>query len=308
LLWVSAALLALLFGTAAYAASVLTGEESAVTIEEAALRSGPNGDEIVVQVNVSGKANNPSCYLRGGSSWTESTWPDADLTELRVLGDTAIYTYFRDRNPKGQTVDSEQTPLFAYCAAGTGTGGGGPSFRSDESHVQGTAAPGTAPAETERRLVRKDMASRAIEPPVATLSFGGRSAEGSPGPYCWTPGERDEDENALWCWHKTERPVPEASEALRVPAGSTMSLKFGSEADLDSVVPLTQRLSGETPVGNTWGGTRPEILEATEQADGRYVVPVPAATTPGEYLVSVDVAGPVGEARYSFRVSVAEGN
>lgn len=302
----SVAILALLFGSAAYAASsFLTGEETDLKIEQAALQSGPNGDRIVVQLKVSGEANNPSCSLlqgvaRPGLSRTESPWLDDDLTELWVLGDKSIYTYFEDRNVSDGSVDTSRTPLYAFCDAGTGTG---PGRRVDEAHVAGTAAPGTEQEQQGPEFVRKDMSSPAIRPLAATLSHGGASVEGSLGPYCWIPGPRDKEKNVLWCWNKAEDKagVPDASETIRVPAGATMDLRFEGEPNLDSLAALPQRLSGGNPTGSV-PGSKPHGTLRVERVGDRLEIPI--TLDAGEYLVSVDARGPDGEASYYFRVAV----
>jgi hypothetical protein len=302
LILTSAAIFAVLFGSAAYAASVLTGEESAVTIERAALQSGPSGSEIVVQVRVSGEANNPRCVLLQGSPRAESTWLDDDLTELRALGDTSVYTYFEDRNMSDGSVDTSRTPLYVQCDAGTGPGGTGPGGRADEAHVAGTAEPATEPGTQKREFVRKDMSSPAIKPPTATLSYAGTSANGTLGPYCWSPGTEDAGA-VLWCWNKAEAAVPATGETIRVPAGSRLDLRFGGEPGLDSVIALPQRLTGGNPANGVPGGKLHGTLRVERVGDR---LEIPVTLTAGEYLVGVDVEGLDGEAHYFFRVDVTK--
>ena len=183
--WVLAALLAMLFGTAAYAVSGLT--RSDLTIEEAALRSGERGDEIVVQVRAMGSANLPECILVEGVAQNESSWPDEDLTESFDVGNTTVYTFHEDKDPTKNVSNPKRTPLYAVCSAGTGPGGTGPGVRYDEAHVAGTPGAGMDLAYDGREFVRKDMPSQQIKPPVSTLSSGKQSVEGAAGPYCWSP-------------------------------------------------------------------------------------------------------------------------
>lgn len=200
--WVVAALAALLFGTAAYAASSMTVSD--VSVEEAVLQDGPDGDRVVVRVRATGGADLPWCYLTQGPSGKESRWFDDDLTESMNVGDETVLTFHEDADPLGEPVNPDRVPFFAACSAGTGPGGGGPGVRSDEAHVAGTAK-GEAPWPTEgRAFVRKDMEYRHITPPVSTLSSDSRTVEGEFGTYCWSPGQKDEDEDALWCWDEQE--------------------------------------------------------------------------------------------------------
>jgi hypothetical protein len=294
--WVFAVLLVLLFGTAAYAVSGLT--RSDLTIEEAALRSGEQGDEIVVRVRATGSANLPWCILVEGAAQNESSWPDEDLTESWQVGNTTVFVFHEDQDPIKNVSDPKRTPFYAVCSAGTGPGGSGPGVRSDAAHVAGTLAGGNNLASDGREFVRKDMSSQQIRPPVAILSSGEDSVEGAAGPYCWSPGSKSEEENVLWCWNETgvEGQVPPQEDTLHVSAGSTMVLKFGGEAKLDSVV------AGAWPLfyGELTGRPAKE-LRAIRSGDH---VEIPADLPPGEYLLGVFVSGPKGEADYAFRVAV----
>ena len=309
--WVLAALLVLLFGTAAYAVSGLT--ESGLTIEEASLQRGENGDEIVVRVRATGSANLPWCFLVEGPAMeamrrfedggelpqgrVDSLWPDGDLTESWQVGDTTVFVFHEDKDPPKDVADPRRTPFFALCEAGTGPGGTGPGGRSDEAHVEGTPE-GDIPPSEEQEFVRKDMASQEIRPPVATLSSGKESVEGAAGPYCWSPGAKSEEENVLWCWNDTgvEGQVPKEEDTLSVAAGSTMVLSFGGQPRLDSV------MAGATPLfyGELTG--QPGKSLRTVRQDDR--IEIPADLPAGQYLVLVHVFGPEGEADYAFRVAV----
>lgn len=298
--WVLATILVLLFGTAAYAVSGLT--RSDLTIEEAALRSGERGDEIVVQVSATGSANLPECFLVEGAAQNESSWPDEDLTESFDVGNTTVYTFHEDKDPTKNVSDLKRTPLYAVCSAGTGPGGTGPGVRYDMVHVGGTRVAEVPPALKaleEGKFVRKDMASQEIRPPVATLSSGDASVEGAAGPYCWSPGSKSDEDNVLWCWNETgvEGQVPNEEDALNVAAGSTMILSFDGQPRLDSVMAGAGPLFyGELATG------RPGKSLRTTRRDGR--IEIPADLPAGEYLVLMHVSGPEGEADYAFRVAV----
>lgn len=311
--WVVAVLLLALFGTAAYAASGLIPSD--LTIEEATLQRGPEGDEIVVRASATGKANLPECFLvegpameamqrqeRGGKPMEgriDSTWPDADLTESYDLGNDTVYVFHDDRDARGRKVDPERTPFFAMCTAGTEPGGTGPGVRSDVVHVEGTPGSDATLASEERDFVRKDMTSQEIRPPVATLSFGDRAMEGDPGPYCWSPGSKSEEKNTLWCWGKEENEgVPQKNKTLKVPAGSTMLFDFGGRPKPDSVVAGAYPLSYGRITGRPATGLR-------MREDGR--LELPSDLRAGGYSVAVWVSGPKGEATYSYRIAVENG-
>lgn len=292
--WVLAVLLATLFGTAAYAASTMTVSD--VSVEEAVLQDGPGGDQVVVRVRARGKADLPWCYLTQGSSLQDSRWFDDDLTEQRNFGHKTIFTFFEDDTPSGGPVDTQSTPLFAACSAGTGPGGGGPGVRYDDAHVAGTAEGDPPWPSKDREFVRKDMEYRQIAPPVSTLSSGSRTVEGEFGTYCWSPGARDEDEDALWCWDEQEHGgVPGEGKTLEVAPGSTLVLDFGGEVRPDHAV------AGAFPISyDRLTGQAPTDLRVEE--DGR--IPVSEDMPAGEYAVGVLVAGPQGEADYAFRIDV----
>ncbi len=310
---VLATLLLLLFGTAAYAVSGLT--ESGLSIEEAALRRGESGDEITVRVRATGSANLPECFLVEGPAMeamrrfegggeppkgrVDSLWPDDELTESWDMGDTTAFVFHEDKDPANDAADPRRTPFFAVCSAGTGPGGTGPGTRDDEAHVAGTPEGEITPPSEEQQFVRKDMSSQQISPPVAILSSGKETVEGAPGPYCWSPGSKSEEENVLWCWNETgvEGQVPNEEDALSVAAGSTMVLSFDGQPRLDSMVAGAGTLfHGELTTG------RPGKSLQTTRQDGR--IEIPADLPAGEYLVLVHVSGPQGEADYAFRVAV----
>ena len=314
--WVLATLLVLLFATAAYAVAGLT--ESGLTIEEASLRRGESGDEITVRVRATGSANLPECFLVEGPAMEamrrsenggdppkgrlDSVWPDDDLTESWDAGDTTVFVFHEGKDLPKDTADPRRTSFYAMCTAGTGPGGTGPGIRDDEAHVGGTPEGEIPPPPSgEKQLVRKDMTSQQIRPPVATLSSGKETVEGAAGPYCWSPGSKSEEEDVLWCWNETgaEGQVPDERDALSVAAGSTMVLGFGGRPRLDSV------MAGASPLfyGDVTGQPGKDLR--TIRRDGRFEIP--ADPPAGEYLVHVHVFGPEGEADYAFRVAV-EGN
>lgn len=292
--WVVAALIVTLFGTAAYAASGMTVSD--LTVEEAVLQNVPGGDQIVVRVSATGSADLPWCYLTQGRSLQDSQWFDDDLTESVNLGDETIFTFYEDTDPSGKPVDPARTPFFVACSAGTSPGGDGPGVRYDDAHVEGTAG-GKAPWPSEsREFVRKDMEYRQITPPVSTLSSGSKSVEGEFGTYCWSPGQKDNDEDALWCWDEQEHGgVPGRDKTLHVTPGSTLLFDFGGEvqpnyADAGAFPLSFGRLTGRA------------ATDLRMESNGRIQVPgdIPA----GEYATSVFVSGPQGEADYSFRIAV----
>ena len=219
------------------------------------------------------------------------------------MDDTTVFAFHGDKDPANDAADPRHTPFFAVCSAGTGPGGTGPGIRDDEAHVAGTPEGEILPPTEDQQLVRKDMASQQIRPPVATLSSGKESVEAAAGPYCWSPGSKSEEDNVLWCWNETgaEGQVPNEEDTLSVAAGSTMVLSFAGQSRLDSVMagagPL---LYGELATG------RPGESLRTIPQEGRFEIP--ADLRAGEYLVLVHVFGPEGgEADYAFRVAV-EGN
>lgn len=298
--WVLAALLAaLLFGTAAYAVSGLT--RSDLLIEEASLRSGDRGDEVMVRVRAVGSANLPWCTLVEGAALHESAWADDDLTESWDLGDTTVLVFHEAKDAPQAVTDPRRMPLYAVCSAGTGPGGGGAGVRYDAVHVAGTREaqmPPTLEALAGRDFVRQDMATQEIRPPVATLSSGDASVEGTAGPYCWSPGPKSDEDNVLWCWNETgvKGQLPEEKDALSVAPGSTMVLTFGGQPTLDHV------MAGATPLvyGELTGQAGKRLR--TIRRDGRIEIPVDLPA--GGYFVGVYVFGPEGEADYAFRVTV----
>jgi len=311
--WVFAALLVMLFGTAAYAVAGLT--ESGLTIEKASLQRGESGGEIMVRVRTTGSANLPECFLVEGPAMEamrrfedggeppkgrlDSLWPDDDLTESWDVGDTTVFVFHEDKDPARTAADPGRTPFFAVCSAGTGPGGTGPGIRDDEAHVAGTPVGEIPPPPEEQEFVRKDMAAQETRPPTAVLSSGKESVEGAAGPYCWSPGSKSEEEEVLWCWNETgaEGQVPNEEDTLSVAAGSTMVLSFGGQPRLDSVIAGAHPLFyGELAT------SRPGKDLRTIRRDGR--VEIPAHLSAGEYLVLVHVSGPKGEADYAFRVTV----
>lgn len=294
--WIIAALVAALFGATAYAASTTEKVISDVTIERAALQEAPGQDQMVVRVRATGSVELPWCYLSHGSSIQGSTWIDDDLTEQRNFGDIAVFTFFEDTSPSGAFVDPSRTPFFVSCSAGTNPGGDGPGSRYDEAHVAGTA-PGETPMPTnDREFVKKDMQFQQITPPASTLTSNGRTVEGEFGTYCWSPGHRDEDENALWCWDEQENNgVPKQNKTLNVSPGSTLVFDFGGE------VAPERADAGAAPLayGRLTGGAGIDLSVAS---DGR--IQVPDDTKAGEYAMGVFVSGLQGEVEYLFRIDV----
>lgn len=292
--WGLTVVAAVLFGTAAYAASSMTVSD--VTVEEAVLQKAPDGDRIVVRVRATGSAELPWCYVTQGRSLQDGTWFDDDLTEQRTFGDVAVFTFHEDETPSGEPVDPERVPFFAACSAGTSPGGDGPGVRSDDAHVAGTAE-GEPPWPTEdREFVRKDMEYRQITPPVSTLTSDGRTVEGEFGTYCWSPGRRDEDENALWCWDEQENDgIPGEDKSLTVSAGSVLAFNFGGEVKPDHTI------AGAAPMA--YGKLTGRAATDLRIADGGRIR-LPEDMRAGEYAMGVFVSGPQGEAEYSYRIDV----
>ena len=121
--WAFAALLTMLFATAAYAVAGLT--ESDLTIEEASLQRGESGDEITVRVRVTGNANLPECFLVEGPAMEamrrfenggdppkgrlDSVWPDDDLTESWDVGDSTVFVFHEGKDLPKDTADPRRT-------------------------------------------------------------------------------------------------------------------------------------------------------------------------------------------------------
>ena len=295
--WGLAFVAAVLFGASAYATAPSEMVVTDVTVERAVLQEYPGQDRVEVTVRAMGRANLPWCSLTHGSSYQETTWFDEDLTEQRIFGDVAVFTFFEDTSPSGPLVDPARVPFTAACDAGTGPGGEGPGSRYDDAHVEGTARGDGAPWPYEsREFVRKDMEFRQISPPASTLTSNGETMTGEVGTYCWSPGRRDPDETALWCWDELENMgIPGESKTLAVTPGSTLIFDFGGGVKPDYVG------GGAFPISHgRVTGAAPTDLRVGK--DGR--IPIPEDMRAGEYAVAVGLSGTQGEAEYSFRIDV----
>jgi hypothetical protein len=129
------------------------GAPRKLTIEEAQLLPGDEGDEILVVVGVRRPGYFPYCLLvdsrgrraalRNGvdDGRAESRWPEEGSTETIQMGSAYVIVYHEDPNPKGKVANPKTTPYFVECFE-SGT------MNMDEAHVDGTPK---APSRSELR-------------------------------------------------------------------------------------------------------------------------------------------------------------
>ena len=131
-------------------------------------------------------------------------------------------------------------------------------------------------------------------PPDSTLSYGGETARGALGPYCWKRGCADSVGIVAY------------KDELRVPAGAPVTFAYGGRK-LDSIAVVAYRIGP---------GNQPEQM-------GRKILLIPAgkgtelparrsgnraqisAELPaGRYVVDVFATMPGGDASYGFLIAV----
>ena len=137
-----------------------------------------------------------------------------------------------------------------------------------------------------------------VEPPEATLSFGGRTVTGSLGSYCWSSVCAD----AAFPVDESGDFIPPDTKTLVVPAGSEMVFDFGGEQPSSvsaTAYSLNQREG--SPSGGRDGMPEGKRLRI-ESANGQ--TRISGDLPPGTYLVDVFVRVREGDASYSYSVSV----
>jgi hypothetical protein len=123
-----------------------------LTIEEAELQSGEEGDQIFVQVAVEGSGFLPRCFLMDGPTRdaarredvygrrVESRWSDERSTETLEMGYTYVVVFHEDRGMSGKVPDPRRTPYFVVCSEAR-------RMHTDEAHVEGTPEARIAPVQ-----------------------------------------------------------------------------------------------------------------------------------------------------------------
>ncbi len=148
--------------------------------------------------------------------------------------------------------------LVGTIASGCGmiSGGG-----TDSSETAGTTGDPEASDDADRS-----------KPPESTLSYGGQTATGVLGSFCWARTTGGEGESGTGCFDVAEVPVP------------PNSVEVGA-------YPLIRGEAGEAI----------ERLEIRCSGDG---VRIPAELPAGSYVIDVFVYVPEGDASYYFRALV----
>jgi hypothetical protein len=177
--------------------------------------------------------------------------------------------------------------LLAGCAAGQG-GAGGTSTEEE-----------TTARHAEETTV---LGERFPQPPDGTLSYGGQEVKGLPGSFCWTDV----------CVDKAGGIVPPRNQTLTVPSGSEMVFRFRGQSPPETVSatassPPDKVMATASPLAEKGRSTasaepkRPRSLKTHGSGAERTI---PVELPPGEYVVSVFVIAPQGDASYYFRVMV----
>jgi hypothetical protein len=171
--------------------------------------------------------------------------------------------------------------LLAGCAAG----------RGDSASSTTTQEETTAYKEETTVLGGAEGLPR---PPDSTLSYGGREVKGALGSYCWSSGKSGVCADTSFI-------VPPRKKTLTVPSGSEMVFRFGGQSPPDTVnvgaVPLDKQ-ARSTASANP---NRSRSLKAHGSGVERTI---PLELPPGEYVISVVVIAPQGDASYFFRIMV----
>lgn len=145
------------------------------------------------------------------------------------------------------------------------------------------------------------------EPPESTLAYGGRTATGELGSYCWSSAG-----SPATCADAAGIPVAHERKTLTVPMGSVLVFDFDGGRRPDSVEARAYSLEQEQRWLAGPDGTslmRPRGGGSTLATDDLRVrregdrTDIPAELGPGEYAVEVSVRVPEGDASYYFRVA-----
>lgn len=171
--------------------------------------------------------------------------------------------------------------LVGTIASGCGTISGG---GTDSSEAAGTTGDPEASDDADRS-----------KPPESTLSYGGQTATGVLGSFCWARTTGGEGESGTGCFDVAEVPVPPKEKTLAVPAGAALEYDYGGERRPNSVE------AGAYPLIRGETGEAIEQLEIRRSADG---VRIPAELPAGSYVIDVFVYVPEGDASYYFRALV----
>jgi hypothetical protein len=171
--------------------------------------------------------------------------------------------------------------LVAFYECGM-TGGSG---------VAGDSPETTASEDTSNEPTLMDGGSR---PPDSNLSYGGETARGALGTYCWKRGCADSVGIVAY------------KDELRVPAGSTVTFAYGGRK-FDSIAVAAYRIGpGNQPeqMGRKIllipAGKGTELPTRRSGNQARITAELPA----GRFVVDVFATMPEGDASYGFLIAV----
>lgn len=115
-----------------------------LTIQQAELQTGREGDQILVVVGVDPPSIFPECTLEEGRTTDAqgnilSRWFDDDATETVQMSNSVVYVFHEDPHPIGKVADPRNTAYLVGCLDASSPG------KSNwvKAHVDGT--PGASP-------------------------------------------------------------------------------------------------------------------------------------------------------------------